>query len=374
MKKIRLVLADPDVTYMESVMMYLRSSSDGPQFDVKMFSKPSHLQQYIDDGRPIDILLVSSDFDFQKKSIKPIGVMIVLEDDRISSNEYDYPTLFKYQPLNQLISGVLSIYYEQKGHLIPFSSEEKRAKVIAVYSASGGTGKTTLAVNLARQLAVHDKRVFYLNLELINSTSLYYTSPEDEPSSQILYYTKTKQDQLVSKIESLKKYHPNTTVEYFDLAINVEEMLDLTEAEVTFLISGLIDSHHYDFIIIDLDSFVNDRVKAALNQCDQVLWVVNNELNSFHKTHYVLTHVDEIFGKEMSIQEKSHLILNRCSGSIAEEFQRFDLTFNGYIPHVSELQGLKNSHQVLSTTLFTKELLETLGLETESEKDGMTYG
>ncbi len=62
-----------------------------------------------------------------------------------------------------------------------------------------------------------DYKVFYLNLELLNTTSLYFLSQEDNPSLQIFYYLKAKPNQLLAKMEKLKKNDPTSRVDYFDL-------------------------------------------------------------------------------------------------------------------------------------------------------------
>ncbi|MFP3489035.1 hypothetical protein R0K20_15640, partial [Staphylococcus sp. SIMBA_130] len=109
--------------------------------------------------------------------------------------------VFRYQRLNQLISSILAIYYERNQSAGKLLARSKKTKVITVYSPIGGCGKTAIATNLSKQLALNHAKVFYLNLELLNTTRLYFTSAEDNPSLQIFYYVKAESPQLLSKIE-----------------------------------------------------------------------------------------------------------------------------------------------------------------------------
>lgn len=371
-KKIRLVLANADVAYNESISNYIHSSSDATKFDIKLCSNKDSLEQYLANEARIDILLASADILPQDLFEDQERLTMLLEDDQISDEQTARPAVFKYQPLNQLVSEILSTYYEHYGKVQSFLDRNGGARVISVYSPVGGSGKTTAAVNLSKEIALQDYKVFYLNLELLNSTPLFFTSPEDHPSSQILYFVKANQEQLVAKIESLKKYHPYSKVDYFDLAVSAEEMLALTERETEIFISGLIDTGSYDFIIIDLDSSVQDRVKASLKKSDQIVWLLNHDLQSFHKTYHMLNTADSIFGENVGIGDKSILFLNHYTGHLPDELRRFDLPIKGYLPYMPEWKNMHSGQQMMSSSSFAEQLLTLMQENTKSEAGGVT--
>src|SRR5699024_8708146 len=125
-----------------------------------------------------------------------------------------------------------------------------------------------------RQLVLQDHKVFYLNLESLHSTSLFLTSSQEHLSTQILYYIKANQAQLEEKIRSLKVTDPYFQVDYFNLPANAKEMEDLTQENVDTLVAALMDMEVYDYILIDLDSSLNNRNKAALRQSDLIFWLL----------------------------------------------------------------------------------------------------
>ncbi len=60
-------------------------------------------------------------------------------------------------------------------------------------------------------------------------------------------------------------------------------MTDVTQAEIEQLIQLLVESEEYHYIIIDQDSLVHAVTKAVLQKSDQIIWLLNNDLQSFQK-------------------------------------------------------------------------------------------
>lgn len=65
--------------------------------------------------------------------------------------------LDKYQPLHQLLFTVMNM---ARGDMDKQGDTEGGAAVIGVYSAVGGLGKTTVSLNIAKQLASEGAKVF----------------------------------------------------------------------------------------------------------------------------------------------------------------------------------------------------------------------
>ncbi|HEU5140379.1 MAG TPA: AAA family ATPase [Bacillales bacterium] len=368
MKKIQLVLADPDPAYVESVAAYIRTSDEESRFHLKLFTEKSRLHDYLHNQPFIDILIISPQMLSDPSEPHPTDLTIVLEDERILEYQADFPSVFKYQPLNQLLSEVLSIYYEKRGRVKDIGNNKRKTSVMAVYSATGGVGKTTLAVNLCKQLALSGQKVFYLNLELLHSTSLFFSSAETHHSSRILYYLKAIPDQLISKVESLKKYDPYLKVDYFDLPVNPEEMRDLTEKDTETLIASLIETEHYDSIIIDLDSSVEERCRASIKQSDRIFWLLNNDLQSFHKTSFLLDTCDPIFGEKVDVNKKATLILNKHTGQQQppDHVSHFNLPIQHFLPYIPEWKNVYQGSRILTSAIFSDELIPLVNTSTNA--------
>lgn len=356
LKKLQLIIVDSDSLFLKSFSEYIMSSNLHTKFDIKLFSSGDSVKQYIASKHSYDILLVRPDL-YQEEMQQDEKSMIVYLDESNVNKEGDFLSVYKYQPLNKMLSSILSVYYENHSSFTGVARKGIKTKVLSFYSPVGGSGKTTVSVNMSRQLALMGNKVFYLNLELLNTTSLYFQSHEDLPSLQILYYLKARPDQLLAKVEALKKFDDMSQVDYFDMPACPDEMMSIKKEEVKKLIQSLIETEQYDYILIDLDSAVHDRITAAIEESNQVIWLLNNDLQSFHKTSAILERMDDVFSENHSISEKVTFIMNRFMGQFPEAYYKYNLPIRGYLPNIIEWSQVIDAKQVLYHPLFTQELL-----------------
>ena len=356
MKKIRIVIADSNVQYLDSLAAFMRTSEEASRFIVTFFSTQEKLSSYINQVESIDIMLISPELYSGALKIANETTLILLEDDKISNDNQEYKTIYRYQRLNLLVSNLLAIYYEQNDAANQLLVRSKQAKVLSVYSPVGGSGKTIVAVNLCKQLALTGAKVFYLNLELFNSRKLYFSSAEDNPSLQIFYYVKAESSQLNSKIELLKRYDPYSMVDYFDLEVSADEMLEITEAEVKKLINGIVETGSYDYIVVDLDSSLHERNKAVLKECDQIFWPISNNVQSFFKSKSFLDEQEKLLGNQNIIKDKMHVILNEYSGSVVSSVEDYGIIIDSYLPFVPHWSSIETGSEILNDEIFNQEM------------------
>lgn len=370
MKKLQLIIADTDSLYLRSFGEYILSSKLNQKFDIKLFSNSDSLKQYIESEQPIDIILIQPNLFDREQFLEYKGIVLFLLEDESAQNK-DRKGVFKYKPLNQLLSSTLSAYYEHHASLTGIAGNAGKTKVVSVYSPAGGTGKTTFAASIGRQLAQKGNKVFYLNFELFNSTSLYFHSNEDSPSLQILYYLKAKPSQLLSKIEALKKYDSDSNIDYFDIPPCPDEMIAIKKEDVKILIQALIETGQYDYILIDLDSSVHEFTLAAFEESHQIMWLLNNDVQSFYKTAHMLQLQQELFDHPHLIEGKAVFIVNRFTGYFPEEFRSFNLPIHGYLPYVQEWAQVTGRNQIYYHPLYTKELMTITNELTERNQAGV---
>lgn len=356
MKKMQLILLDSDSLFLKSFNEYIISSNLHSKFDIKLFSTKESMKSFLASEQGYDILLVKPALYSKEMLVNEKSMVVFLQEGESQAEEGIFE-VFKYQPLNKLLSSILAIYYE---HFTSFSGLARKGiktKVISIYSPVGGSGKTTIAVNISRQLALKGHKVFYLNLELLNSTSLYFRSQGDQPSLQILYYLKARPDQLLAKVEALKKYDDQSKVDYFDLPPCPDEMMAITKEEIKKLVQALIETEQYDYILIDLDSSIHERNIAAFEESNQVVWLLNNDIQSFQKTAALLERLDDCIGTEHGLAEKASFVMNRFMGHFPQAYYPYNLPIIGYLPNIMEWAQVVDAQQIFYHPLFTQELL-----------------
>ena len=356
LKKLQLIVLDSDSLFLKSFNEYIISSNLNSKFDIKLFSSSESMKHFITSEQSYDILLVQPGL-YKDEMFQSEKSMVVFLQEIEGKTEEGFYAVLKYQPLNKMLSSILSIYYENYSSFSGLARKGIKTKVISIFSPVGGTGKTTVSVNMSRQLALKGFKVFYLNLELLNTTSLYFRSQGDPPSLQILYYLKARPDQLLGKVEALKKFDDASKVDYLDIPPCPDEMMSITKEEIKTLIQALIETGQYDYILIDLDSSLHERNVAAFEESNQIIWLLNNDLQSFHKTSAMLDRLDDVIGTEHNLAEKVIFVMNRFIGQFPSDYHKYNLPIMGYLPNILEWSQVVDPQQVFYHPLFTQELL-----------------
>src|SRR5699024_9954505 len=93
--------------------------------------------------------------------------------------------------------------------------------------------------------------------------------------------------ELEEQLDTYVVTDEETGIDYFNFIPNAEEMEELESGEVELLIEALIQTNKYNYIVIDLDSTINSRTLKSLRLSNQIYWLLNNDMYSFHKTSYL---------------------------------------------------------------------------------------
>jgi cellulose biosynthesis protein BcsQ len=225
-----------------------------------------------------------------------------------------------------------------------------------VYSPIGGSGKTTLAVNLSRCIAKEGKRVFYLNLELLSSLPLFFQTDGVGDSSEIFYYSKAKPEQLDTKLDTLIR-QDQSRVDYFNIQTRPEEIFDLNEKDIQAVLTSLKNRGVYDFIIVDLDSSLDGRVLASLKMSQVTLWPLVLDVQSFHKSKVALEGYKRIL-QDDDFEYKIEFVLNKFLGenNIPSELVSYGLNIPFQLPYVSEWKAIGNASSLTSHGFFNDQI------------------
>src|SRR5690625_156416 len=80
-KRIRMVIADSNVDYLESFSSFMRHASEGDRFIISYFSETAKLQSFIEQNDSIDILLTTRELFNNSIPITGDATIIYLDDD-----------------------------------------------------------------------------------------------------------------------------------------------------------------------------------------------------------------------------------------------------------------------------------------------------
>ncbi len=162
--------------------------------------------------------------------------------------------------------------------------DREEARTLAILSAKGGVGVTTLAANLAIELRRASRSrtlLLDLNLELGTAAAILGIQPRYSFLDLIRNFHRLDDDLLDSYLE-----RHESGIHLLASPDRPEEIEGVTEKHIRVLLHFL--RGHFGFIVIDLGRHLNPIATAALEQSDQCLMVATPTLPTLRNIKRVL--------------------------------------------------------------------------------------
>lgn len=325
MGRINVAILDSDTEYVEAISTYLESNYRN-KFIITYFTEVKFLEEaMLVEARGIDVLLVCLEHYSEAVKCKEINTVILLSHNKANNKYQDgnpdkYPDeytnidwVYKYSTGDILANRIVDSFLKRDPGKIGTSNGERNASVTAIYSPSGGTGKTAISIALSMISAKRGRRTLYLSFEQIQSTQLFFECGEEKTFSHLALLLKQKSKNLIYKIENLKSMDPHyNLIHYFyppECALDIEA---LTDDEIKHLILALKSSSCYDEIIIDMSSDFNLKNIALMKEADKVLFIITPDIISVQKYKGLKNELEILQkSKDCDIISKAKVVLNR---------------------------------------------------------------
>ncbi len=222
--------------------------------------------------------------------------------------------IYKYKDVNQIAAEIIN-YQTTSGNKVNHTGGRK-TKIVSVFSAAGNSGKTSLALAVSSICSFSGLSVFYLNLEQFQSTNIFFNGNTQYSFSDIIYYAKEKDKNLVTKIPVICSKEINSGVHYFSQANNVFDMKEMLPEDNDFIVSAIKDCGHYDLVIIDMDSQLNENTMKVFEKSDEILYIITNDESCLHKTGKFIDSIDlftKSFENSAFIKTRIKYVANKVS-------------------------------------------------------------
>ena len=200
---------------------------------------------------------------------------------------------------------------------------KKPAKTVAVYSAKGGVGKTTIACETATVLSrmSHGRRNFEVcivdyNIDFGDVQMTLDYSPEKICLTQFAERVREdlpayrNPDELVydkNQIRSFLQKNEETGLYALIAPITNEDSMNISSTELEVILRNLIDNGDFDFIICDTGNNTRDSTVIALDMADVVLLISTQNattvncndsmLNSLSSIHFDISKMQLVINK-----------------------------------------------------------------------------
>jgi len=202
----------------------------------------------------------------------------------------------------------------------------RKSTVILVSSPQGGSGKSTIAVNLAFHYAKQNLRVLLMDLAVYGSlpsmlkipirgngmSSLITALEQKEEEFELTEFTGLFHDAILHH-ESMNNLH-------MLLSASPLKMEKLTANQTDYLLRSA-KSENYDLIIVDTSSELSERNITAVDHADLILIPTLQDVTSGWK---VLLY-KEILDNLNVTKDRIGLVINRCSKYSAFNNSEFQL-------------------------------------------------
>ncbi len=184
------------------------------------------------------------------------------------------------------------------------TNKNSRCKIISVFSNKGGIGKTSLATNLALELAKVTKEniaLIDLNFQTGDITTFLDLKPSFNISYMLENIDKINETFLLSTLERYKRTSLYVLADppYFKQADNIKP------AQITKLFNTLKDT--FSYIVVDVEASFEGKNIAALDNSDVILLVTVANLPALRNTQRCL----ELFDKLGYDRDKTKIVVNR---------------------------------------------------------------
>lgn len=309
--KIDTVIIDSENTSKELILNYLNDIEDINI--MQQFNDILTAQDYIIENRPSLVIVdITKKTNFSLDIISKITNTIKNIKIIVLSYDTDSNTVIKalragareflIKPLIE--KDFIDAVSKMKDLVLGNINDTTKCKVITTFSNKGGIGKTSLAVNLAMEIANLTKEkvaLIDLNMQMGDVTTFLNIDPSFDTSYVINNLDRIDESFLLTTLEQYNK----TSLYVLADPPDIEQAEIITSEDISTLINVL--RNVFSYIIIDTTSSFDSKTITALDNSDLILLVSIINLPSIRNCQRCF----DLFKKLGYSKDKIKLIINR---------------------------------------------------------------
>ncbi|MFS0838160.1 hypothetical protein [Paenibacillus sp. 1P03SA] len=357
-----LILIEPDKEFASALERFVREGEFRDRLDIRRFTRCEQLEAVRMENKEAFPLVLHAETIAEEEVNRWLGRPQNILVYRLSESPEcaDVPAenlIYRYQPFRTMLRDLLLRAAEQTGESggIRTAFREGRTSVIAVYSASGGSGKSVLALNMAAQLAAQGRKALYVSLEAVSSSALLIPDGPPDSFSRLLYAWRKSRERAAEYAELLQCRHPAYGFDYLAPFPNIREADELNAEDVRSLVGRIAESGNWDVLLLDLDSAVRPRTLGALKACDYVVWLVAEDSHALYKTRKVREALNSMESMD-TCAGKNLFVLNKYTGREVNMAIDVDVTLFGTLPYIPSWKNVPDPAVWLNEPVFAAQV------------------
>ncbi|MBU3100106.1 AAA family ATPase [Clostridium sp. DSM 17811] len=304
MSKLVVVLADTDEKYLMPLeLKFIKEFGD--KANIEVISDKEYFKSYFNSLKKIDILIIHETLytrDLEKHSIENLFILTESNDVN-STQDMSINKIYKYTSVKEIFNEIMS---NPSPKLLRRINQKEDTKVVMVYSPSGGSGKTIVALGISAAIAKCHKHVLYINTETLQRYNFMLKNKEFCPHSF--------EKRIIQREENITQYLSSAVgVEMFDYLLPFKQSissLNINMEHYKRLIEAVREAGQYDYVVVDCSSDFTGEKTMMMSYCDRVMIITGQDAVSVSKLDSLLENID------CSDNNKYMFICNKYSGQL----------------------------------------------------------
>lgn len=287
MAKPRIIVADTDISYI--IPLQLKFVEDFfEKADIEIITDKEYFDTLFSSPQRADILVISEELfspAMQRHNISHIFVMNEqYEEDQTA--ELNVNHIFKYTSIKEIFNEIAG----KSADVLKIDKASKQeTQVILFYSASGGVGKTTVAMGVAASLTKNYKRVLYINAARLQVFQHMIENHSPITAADVYAKLAAGGENIYSDIKHVIRKELFSYLPPFKAALM---SLGLNYTVFKKIVLSAKKSGDYDFIVVDADINFDEDKADLLSIADKVMIIVKQTLVSVLATNILVSNIN----------------------------------------------------------------------------------
>lgn len=289
MAKPRIIIADTDVSYIIPLQLKF-AEYFFEKVELEIITDEEYFDALFSSPQKADVLIVSENLYSQGLQRHNISHTFVMneqyEEDQTADLNVNH--IFKYTSIKEIFNEITA----KSADALKIQRDGKQeTQIVLFYSASGGTGKTTVAMGVGAALTKNYKRVLYINAARLQVFQHMLENPSAITAADVYGRLASATDSIYSDIKHVIRKELFSYLPPFKAALL---SLGLSYSIFEKIIVSAKRSGEYDVILVDADVTFDEEKAALLNLADKVVVVLNQSLASVLATNLLASNINGI--------------------------------------------------------------------------------
>ena len=294
MNERNLVICDTELGYAQGLGENVLNHKE---FSVKVYicSDLEHVLELAKE-KQIHLFVVDEKYAYEERCTVGAKQIFVLCKGMVSDLGDKECAVRKYQCADGIIREIFAIYTERSKEELHYITTIKEAKIIAIYSPIHRIGKTTFAMELAKEYA-KTKKTIYINME--EYAGFDGSEQQGRNLGDLLYYVKQGNPNMAVRMEEMVVQKGD-----LDYLLPIPIALDLkqvTEEEWKGLFDEFRHNSSYERIVLDIGESIQGLFQI-LKLCNRIYMPILKDEISMRKikkyeTNLERLHLQEVYSK-----------------------------------------------------------------------------